>query len=254
MKKKITLVATSVLLVAAMVIGGTLAYFTDVTETKENTFTVGNVDIELTEPSWDANETHNLMPAASFAKNPTITVQQGSEDAWVFMKVEMNKFNSWLRLLAASNDSDNNNLFDYNANCTKCTGECQGHLNEVDLEAFFGTAAYQAALDKWFGGVNHDQWQIMNFDKVWASIEASWSDPNIKTIEPIFGYKQTLSEGDHVTLFTSVTMPGDITSKQLADSRFNTSEKDWTLNITGYAIQAFEIDNLKDAYAALFNS
>ena len=50
MKKKITLVATSVLLVAALVIGGTLAYFTD-TEEATNTFTVGNVDITLTEPN-----------------------------------------------------------------------------------------------------------------------------------------------------------------------------------------------------------
>jgi len=44
MKKKITLVATSVLLVAAMVIGGTLAYFTD-TDGAKNVMTVGDVDI-----------------------------------------------------------------------------------------------------------------------------------------------------------------------------------------------------------------
>ena len=46
MKKKLTLVVTCVVLVAAMVIGGTLAYFTD-TKSAENTFTVGNVKIEL---------------------------------------------------------------------------------------------------------------------------------------------------------------------------------------------------------------
>lgn len=48
MKKKLTLVATSVLLVAALVIGGTLAYFTD-TDNATNTFTVGNVKISLIE-------------------------------------------------------------------------------------------------------------------------------------------------------------------------------------------------------------
>lgn len=46
MKKKLTLVVTCIVLVAAMVIGGTLAYFTD-TKTAENTFTVGDVKIKL---------------------------------------------------------------------------------------------------------------------------------------------------------------------------------------------------------------
>lgn len=51
MKKKLTLVVTSVLLVAALVIGGTLAYFTD-TKTATNTFTVGNVSIDLIESQY----------------------------------------------------------------------------------------------------------------------------------------------------------------------------------------------------------
>ena len=51
MKKKTILVAAiAVMLVAALVVGGTLAYFTD-TEAAKNTFTVGNVDIELLESS-----------------------------------------------------------------------------------------------------------------------------------------------------------------------------------------------------------
>ena len=48
MKKKLTLVVTCIVLVAAMVIGGTLAYFTD-TKDATNTFTVGNVQIKLIE-------------------------------------------------------------------------------------------------------------------------------------------------------------------------------------------------------------
>jgi len=54
MKKKITLVATSVLLVAAMVIGGTLAYFTD-TDQANNTMTIGDVAIEIRENAKNAN-------------------------------------------------------------------------------------------------------------------------------------------------------------------------------------------------------
>lgn len=51
MKKKTILVAAiAVMLVAALVVGGTLAYFTD-TESAPNTFTVGNVSIKLLESS-----------------------------------------------------------------------------------------------------------------------------------------------------------------------------------------------------------
>ena len=250
MKKKITLVATSVLLVAAMVIGGTLAYFTDTTDTKTTTFTVGNVDIELTEPAWNANESHNLMPGATFAKDPTITVAKDSNDAWVFMKVEMNKFNSWLRLLAATNEG----LFGYSENCSYCEKDCQGHIDAEAMLKFFESGAYQAAFNEWFNGVNHDTWKIMNFNDVHNTIVDSLKDSSVTTVDLIFGYKVPLKAEQKVTLFTSVTMPADITSKQLADSRFNSEKKAWTLDITGYAIQADEVNSLDAAYAALFNS
>lgn len=52
MKKKTILVAAiAVMLVAALVVGGTLAYFTD-TDSKPNTFTVGNVSIDLIESTY----------------------------------------------------------------------------------------------------------------------------------------------------------------------------------------------------------
>lgn len=52
MKKKTILVAAiAVMLVAALVVGGTLAYFTD-KDNATNTFTVGNVDIKLFESQY----------------------------------------------------------------------------------------------------------------------------------------------------------------------------------------------------------
>lgn len=53
MKKKTILVAAiAVMLVAALVVGGTLAYFTDKTEVKDNVFTMGNVKIDLIESTY----------------------------------------------------------------------------------------------------------------------------------------------------------------------------------------------------------
>ena len=87
MKKKIFTLCLAVALTATAVVGGTLAYFTD-TDEKTNTFTVGNVDIELTEPDWK-EENAKLIPGREIAKDPTITVKPGSERAYTFMKVKL---------------------------------------------------------------------------------------------------------------------------------------------------------------------
>ena len=50
-KKSILMAAIAVMLVAVLVVGGTLAYFTD-TKSATNTFTVGNVKIDLIESTY----------------------------------------------------------------------------------------------------------------------------------------------------------------------------------------------------------
>ena len=51
-KKSILMAAIAVMLVAVLVVGGTLAYFTDKSEVKDNVFTVGNVKIDLIESTY----------------------------------------------------------------------------------------------------------------------------------------------------------------------------------------------------------
>lgn len=86
MKKKTILVAAiAVMLVAALVVGGTLAYFTD-TDTKTNTFTTGKVDITLNE-TFDADNA-KLLPGSqstnAVQKEVSIKLNEGSEDAYVW--------------------------------------------------------------------------------------------------------------------------------------------------------------------------
>ncbi len=79
----------SLLLVAAIVITGALAYLT-ATDSKTNTFTVGNVAIELTEPNWvDANGL-NIVPGETVAKDPTIK-NTGRNDAYVYAMITIPK-------------------------------------------------------------------------------------------------------------------------------------------------------------------
>ena len=82
-KRKLLLAAIALLLV--LFIGGTAAYFTD-TEEVTNTFTLGNIDITLTEPNFDSNDALGLMPGASVTKDPRVN-NIGNAPAYVFIKV-----------------------------------------------------------------------------------------------------------------------------------------------------------------------
>ena len=87
-KKRIVSVALAVCLLAIAAVGS-LAYFTDKTETKENTFTVGNVKIELTEPGWDEsgkNDAVNAYPGQALKKDPTVK-NVGANPCFVRVKV-----------------------------------------------------------------------------------------------------------------------------------------------------------------------
>ncbi len=75
MKKKMVTLCLVVALVLTAAIGGTMAYFVD-TDDATNTFTVGNVDIDLTEDAWDnggKEEAKDAYPGEALAKDPTVT-------------------------------------------------------------------------------------------------------------------------------------------------------------------------------------
>lgn len=88
MKKKILALTLCVVMAAIAIVGGTLAYFTD-TDKTANTFTVGNIDINLTEPKWDAigeKEAADVYPGEALAKDPTVT-NIGANPCFVRIKV-----------------------------------------------------------------------------------------------------------------------------------------------------------------------
>ena len=88
-KTLITILAT--VLVCCCVVGGTLAWLMDSTDPIVNTFTVGNVDITLTETKGTAvtgGKSFQMVPGRVIDKDPTVTVVGGSEACWLFIKVE----------------------------------------------------------------------------------------------------------------------------------------------------------------------
>lgn len=70
-------------LLVAGVVGGTLAWLTDQTAEVKNTFTVGDINIGLTETTTD----YKMVPGNTIAKDPTVTVKANSEACWLFVQV-----------------------------------------------------------------------------------------------------------------------------------------------------------------------
>lgn len=79
--------AVAVALVASLGLAGLSAYFTD-TDSKTNTFTVGSVKQELTEPNWNETNGKDMTPGKEVEKNPTVK-NTGVNDQYVFMTVEV---------------------------------------------------------------------------------------------------------------------------------------------------------------------
>lgn len=92
-KKILVLLLCAVLLVGASV-AGTVAYLTS-QGTVVNTFTVGQVAIELHETGEETRENGtvgldlHLLPGIPVDKDPTVTVKKGSEDSYVRVNVKV---------------------------------------------------------------------------------------------------------------------------------------------------------------------
>ena len=84
MKKKLIALTAAFLLVIGAAVAGTVAWLTASTQTEVNTFTVGNIAIELKETTSD----YKMVPGETIAKDPKVSVTAGSEACWLFVEVE----------------------------------------------------------------------------------------------------------------------------------------------------------------------
>lgn len=85
-KKFIAAIAAGALALGCT-IGGTVAWLTAKTTTITNTFTVGDINIGLTEPNAPADYDFDFVPGDKLAKDPTVTVTANSEACYLFVKV-----------------------------------------------------------------------------------------------------------------------------------------------------------------------
>lgn len=113
--KRILLTMVAAMLLVVMSVGGTLAYLASKTAVVQNTFSVGDIVIELWETDVDNDTTatdnwtykgvtydranaYKLLPNQTYAKDPTVFVAKGSEEAYLRMIVTVGKYD---QLIAA---------------------------------------------------------------------------------------------------------------------------------------------------------
>ena len=283
MKKKILALCLVVVLVATAITGVTLAYFTDTTQKQTNTFTMGDIEIKLDETDIDAEEEGArteedqkygvLMPGISYVKDPIITVKAKSEDCYVFLEIDLNKYVSLINLMGV--DAYHNKI-----------GGLEGDYNTVGFVNFVtkllsDSKLRETVLDRWFVGVDHADWRIMNLEELKEAVAGAPSQTNPDYLNIKLGYIGKLatdnvikkSDSDtELEFMTNFAMPNTVTEEMfdgdlayklpndkgemVSKSNFNTESADFKISFTAHAIQANDtsngINSLETAYAEYF--
>lgn len=216
-KKRIVVVAVVAALIAIMA-AGTIAYFTDTTDKASNTFTVGKVDIELTEVS-EAHDDYvpgvakedgsmgfdynNVSPGTKYAKAPVITVDKDSLEAYVYAEFIVTNYNDLYAALEADNlPADQLDSMLLNKYSYITSGNVADYWTENDSE----------------------------FHIVYYIGTYTGQDPEIQ-----------------IQLFDGVQVPAGLTSTGLE----LISGKDIDFNVKGYAIQTANVPSWPEGWAVL---
>lgn len=98
--RNLLLVISMMMVVAMASVGVTVAWLTDKTESIENTFTAGNINITLSEAvdtDKDGKASFKMVPGNTITKDPKVTVEPNSEACWLFVKLDKSEtFDTYL--------------------------------------------------------------------------------------------------------------------------------------------------------------
>jgi len=196
-KRKLFTLALTLCMVAILAIGGTLAYFTD-TEIAKNTFTVGDIEIDLFEHDEEGNEVEELefekvLPGVKYDKDPTIE-NIGENDAYVRVKVTVANALNWSQFYG------------------------NGFLmNEANFNAMIADTL-------------GEDWEITDIEHVFGG---EYGTDAIVTIN----YTKKLAPGETTTpVFTKVMLPASMTETDI--TTFLAGDGVFHLDVLAEAIQA----------------
>ena len=246
MKKKFLAMCLVVALAVTAVVGGTLAYFND-TDTATNTFTSGKVEITLkeTDNKGDAfQQDQKLLPGSSsanaIAKNATVTVNEGSEDSWV-----------WVELLiptelysSRTETNETNNALHYNQFINYLQGydKDSTNVNAVECAKVY-SSDHQWSLMKYVGEVTvgNETYAVLRTTHKDVVKAGNTTSP---AVNQFYMDNDVYIGADGNYMIPAVGASADPATEFVA---YNGS---WEVIVNAYAIQAAGIANVDAAVAA----
>lgn len=229
MKKKIFALMLCIAMLAVAVVGGTLAYFTDEAE-QTNTFTAGSLGLTLDEAVVEKDDngdlvatgertteeqSYHLYPAQTITKDPTITLDDDSEDAYVAAIVTIT---GDLYDLIGIDGLDTINIH------ALASGGLLKDQAGASYGSYFGLGVFQ-----------NDNYAIY---------QAADKANNTWTLYVFM--KEAQVAGTETVLFDTLTIPADYDNEEMA--KLNGME----INVAAYAAQANGFDSCYDAMTSAF--
>lgn len=234
LKRNIAVVC-SIVLAASMMIGGTLAYFSD-SMTVTNNFTMGGVegsgnedntgvDVEVTEPSYEPETSKDMAPGTVIAKDPTVTNVKGESYVRFIVTLKDKTTQEPIADEARANKILSTLFYDpqdqikltkdstVDGSYTKYTLEEAAALSGVLTP--FNTTDFEKDADRGGTGVYY------------------------------YNYKGTLQKGETAVLFSKVVIPKDWNQDDL------NAVGNYDLVVTAQAIQAQNMKDANEAFDAL---
>lgn len=83
---KVLLIMLCAVVLVVLSVAGTLAYLSVKTDPVTNTFTAGNINIELEQTG--TLDKAKIIPGKGYAVDPVVTVKEGSEACWLFVQID----------------------------------------------------------------------------------------------------------------------------------------------------------------------
>ena len=174
-KKSLVVTMASVAAIAAIGVGSTFAYFTSQDEAT-NAFTLGDIEIELTEDNWDEDNGVNILPMQTIAKDPAVT-NTGLNDAYIFLKVTVPQAEVQLEGQEAAEVQDLFTLNNISDNWTLVSEE-----NGVYVYAYNETVAPEASTDALFDSVTLANLVEADYAEVIESLDINVEAYGVQTV------------------------------------------------------------------------
>lgn len=220
MKKKLLVGIAGTVLASMMAIGGTMAFMTD-SEKKTNIFTVGTLDITLSEPNWDPTvDGTEMEPGDTFLKDPVVSAVEND---------------CYFRLIVIYRDSVSHAVI------------TDGPRTALIDKTLYYDSTYNAGSGtpgtKILESKSYSLAELAAFPSINSSFSKDSSRSSAGTA--YFNYNSVLTEGSKVAFFTNIVIPTDWNQTQLDKLG------QYEIEIYAQAIQSKNFANAADAFTAL---